>query len=381
MQIKHLELTHFRNYHTLSLDLHPGLTIVTGENAQGKTNLLEAIFLLSLAKSHRTNHDQEMIQWTQEFAKISAEIENNLFTFPLEIILSSKGKIAKYNYIDQSKLSQFIGKLNVVLFSPEDMQLVKGSPGIRRKFIDSELGQFHPVYLQKLLKYNQILKQRNTYLKQIKQKNIKYDSVYFDIITEQLIETATSIIHYRINFIKELQEFSRPLHFSLSNQRDELRIEYKASSSKLDYSELDNLKRQLEILFNQVKAREIDQAVTLYGPHRDDILFYVNNNLAQQFASQGQQRTIVLSIKLAELHLIEKSTGEYPVLLLDDVLSELDDHRQNILMEQIENKVQTILTTATIENINLQNLNNSEIICINQGTLKKESIQNVRKTK
>ncbi|MGX7108999.1 DNA replication/repair protein RecF [Facklamia miroungae] len=366
MKIEHLNLTNFRNYKELSIDFHDGLTILTGENAQGKTNILEAIFLLSLAKSHRTNHDQEMITWNEDYAKVVGQITTKNSHFPLEIILNSKGKIAKYNYIDQKRLSQFIGKLNVILFSPEDMQIVKGSPSLRRKFLDTELGQTHPIYLQNLLEYHRILKQRNSYLKQAREKN-SHDPVYLEILTDQLVEAGSRVINYRIEFVKNLEKIAQPLHYELSNERDLLSMVYKSSTSKVDYEKKDLIEDQLEELFKSSTQREIDQGITLYGPHRDDLIFYINDNLAQQFASQGQQRTIILSLKLAELDLVYAIDQDYPVLLLDDVLSELDDRRQFILMSKIEGKVQTILTTASVENIHIQELKNSSIIQVKKG--------------
>lgn len=370
MRIKQLVLNNFRNYQELSLTFGNGLTIITGENAQGKTNLLEAIFLLSLAKSHRTNHDQELILWEEDLASLEALIETKHYEFPLELILNKKGKIAKLNHIEQNKLSQFIGKFNVILFAPEDLQLIKGSPSQRRKFIDSELGQSHPVYLQELLNYQRILKQRNIYLKK-NGRSQQFDAMYFDILTEQLVEKASLLIQYRLTFIEALEKIAQPIHEALSNQREQLTITYESSSSKLDYSDRDTISSQLLELFKQALTREKEQGITVYGPHRDDISFYLNGKKAQFFGSQGQQRTIVLSIKLAELELFNNITGEYPVLLLDDVLSELDDQRQMILMSHIENKVQTFLTTASIEGLKIHQLNNAEILYVQKGQVSK----------
>lgn len=370
MRIKQLVLNNFRNYQELSLTFGNGLTIITGENAQGKTNLLEAIFLLSLAKSHRTNHDQELILWEEDLASLEALIETKHYEFPLELILNKKGKIAKLNHIEQNKLSQFIGKFNVILFAPEDLQLIKGSPSQRRKFIDSELGQSHPVYLQELLNYQRILKQRNIYLKK-NGRSPQFDAMYFDILTEQLVEKASLLIQYRLTFIEALEKIAQPIHEALSNQREQLTITYESSSSKLDYSDRDTISSQLLELFKQALTREKEQGITVYGPHRDDISFYLNGKKAQFFGSQGQQRTIVLSIKLAELELFNNITGEYPVLLLDDVLSELDDQRQMILMSHIENKVQTFLTTASIEGLKIHQLNNAEILYVQKGQVSK----------
>ena len=371
MKVKQLQLKNYRNYELLDLTFNDGLTILTGENAQGKTNLLEAIFLLSMAKSHRTNHDNELIRWGESYAQVEATIETKNYDFPLSLSLGPKGKIAKVNYIEQAKLSHFIGKLNVVLFAPEDLQLIKGSPSLRRKFLDSELGQSHPVYLQALLDYNRILKQRNRYLKENGYKK-QFDPVYFDVITDQLIEKAVEIITYRIEFVEALDELARPIHKSLSNQRDILSLEYKSSTSKLDYEQLDTLDQQFHRLYENSLEREKERGVTAYGPHRDDLYFALNEKDAQNFASQGQQRTIVLSLKLAEIEWLNNRIGEYPILLSDDVLSELDDNRQHILMSQIEGKVQTFLTTATIKGLILTQLEHAQILYVEDGQITEE---------
>lgn len=371
MRVKQIQLKNYRNYDLLDLTFHDGLTILTGENAQGKTNLLEAIFLLSMGKSHRTNHDSELIRWSEQYAQVESMVETKNYEFPLSISFGPKGKVAKVNHIEQAKLSHFIGKMNVVLFAPEDLQLIKGSPSLRRKFLDSELGQSHPVYLQALLDYNRILKQRNRYLKENGYKK-EFDAIYFDVITEQLITKAVEIVTFRLEFVESIQEIARPIHESLSNQRDSLTIGYKSSSSRLDYNQLDTLTEQFQQLFKHSLQREKDRGVTSYGPHRDDLLFALNDKDAQNFASQGQQRTIVLSLKLAEIEWLNHRIGEYPILLLDDVLSELDDNRQHILMSQIEGKVQTFLTTATIKGLNLKQLEHAHVLYVENGHIYEE---------
>ncbi|MCW6662113.1 DNA replication/repair protein RecF [Aerococcaceae bacterium NML201209] len=370
MKLKQLKLQHYRNYADLSLEFQDGLTILTGENAQGKTNLLEAIFLLSLAKSHRTNHDQEMIQWQQETARVEALIETAHYEFPLELILNKKGKIAKFNHIEQQKLSAFVGKLNTILFAPEDLQLIKGAPSLRRRFIDSELGQSHPVYLGNLMAYQRLLKQRNSYLKQFGRSN-QFDALYFDILTEQLVDEAVQVIKQRLDFVDQLSLLAHPIHQNLSNQRDELFLHYVSSVPRVDYRQVETLRTALLQAFNDVLSREKEQGTTLIGPHRDDISFQLNDKKAQFFGSQGQQRTIILSLKLAEIDLMKQVTGEYPVLLLDDVLSELDDDRQHLLMSYIEHKVQTFLTTATVKGLKLHQLKQADIYYVKQGTVSK----------
>ncbi len=368
MKLKSLHLKDYRNYSDLTLNLDDGLTILTGKNAQGKTNLLEAIFLLSLTKSHRTHRDQEMIAWQAEDALIEGVVENKNVSYSLSLQISKKGKIAKFNHLEQAKLSQFIGKLHVVLFAPEDLQIIKGSPALRRRFIDSELGQTHPVYIQELQTYNRLLKQRNKYLKD-KGQSKDFDDLYYEVMTDQFINQAIKVINYRKAFIQSLSDLARPIHSELSANQDVFTIIYQASSSRLNYDKDDQIKDQFTELIHSSIQRERDQGQTFYGPHRDDISFLIDGKPAQTMASQGQQRTIILSLKLAELDLIHNVTGDYPVLLLDDVLSELDHHRQDILMKRIKNQVQTVLTTAGIEGLPLDDMTQIAVYEVSQGTL------------
>lgn len=368
MKLKQLTLKNYRNYSDLELTFGDGLTILSGNNAQGKTNLLEAIFLLSMASSHRTNNDRELIKWEEEYAVVSGLVTTSNHSFPLEVIINPKGKIAKFNYIEQAKLSQFIGKLNVILFAPEDMQLVKGGPSVRRRFIDAELGQAKPIYLQELVKYNKVLKQRNRYLREIRQKQRKLDKVYLEVMTEQLIKSAAFIVYERLDFINDLEVIAKEIHKKLSRAKEDLTLVYKSSSSKLEYqNDRKKLEESFAQIFDENQDREVEQGVTLFGPQRDDLLFYINGKLVQDFGSQGQQRTVVLSLKLAEIELLYKLTSEYPVLLLDDVLSELDNQRQHLLLEIIEGKVQTFITTATSNHLDFTQLNNASLYLINNG--------------
>lgn len=370
MKLKRLQLKQFRNYDSLDLTFDKNLTIFAGENAQGKTNILEAIFLLSLTKSHRTNQDNDMIQEDQSRAVIKGEVALNHYDLPLELILTRKGKVAKVNHLEQQKLSHFVGKLNVILFAPEDLQLIKGSPSLRRKFMDSELGQSYPVYLNELSQYQKILRQRNHYLKQ-HGRNSTFDPIYFEILTDQLVDKAIIIIQYRLDFIQTLQQIVEPIHYQLSNQRDHLFLEYKSSTSQVDYTNNESIRDQLLNELERVHEREKLQGNTLVGPHRDELEISINNKKAQLFASQGQQRTAILSIKLAEIDWMYQITNEYPLLLLDDVLSELDDERQRILMEYIEQKTQTFLTTAAVKDMTNNHLKDAQVYIVKEGTVSK----------
>jgi DNA replication and repair protein RecF len=370
MFIKQLHLKNFRNYEQLEVQFENKVNVILGENAQGKTNVMESIYVLALAKSHRTTNDKDLIRWDTEYAKIGGRIQKNHGSLPMELIVSKKGKKAKYNHIEQKKLSQYVGNMNVVMFAPEDLNLVKGSPQIRRRFIDMEIGQISPVYLHEVGQLNKILKQRNHYLKQMQTKK-QTDETMLDILTEQFIQSATKIVRKRFEFLHLLQNRATPIHEGISRELEKLEIRYKPSVEVSEEQDLSKMINIYENKYNQVKQREIDRGVTLFGPQRDDLLFFVNDRDVQTFGSQGQQRTTALSIKLAEIELIHSEIGEYPILLLDDVLSELDDHRQSHLLNTIQGKVQTFVTTTSVEGINHQTLKEASTFYVKNGTIKK----------
>ena len=370
MFIKQLHLKNFRNYEQLEVQFENKVNVILGENAQGKTNVMESIYVLALAKSHRTTNDKDLIRWDTEYAKIEGRIQKNHGSLPMELIVSKKGKKAIYNHIEQKKLSQYVGNMNVVMFAPEDLNLVKGSPQIRRSFIDMEIGQISPVYLHEVGQLNKILKQRNHYLKQMQIKK-QTDETMLDILTEQFIQSATKIVRKRFEFLHLLQNRATPIHEGISRELEKLKIRYKPSVEVSEEQDLSKMINIYENKYNQVKQREIDRGVTLFGPQRDDLLFFVNDRDVQTFGSQGQQRTTALSIKLAEIELIHDEIGEYPILLLDDVLSELDHFRQSHLLNTIQGKVQTFVTTTSVEGIDHQTLKEASTFFVQDGNLKK----------
>lgn len=375
MYIKKLKIKHFRNYKELSISFDNKVNVIIGENAQGKTNMMEAVYVLAMAKSHRTSNDKELIHWDKEYAKIEGWIEKKINPLPLELVITKKGKKAKINHLEQSKLSQYIGNMNVVMFAPEDLNIVKGSPSVRRRFIDMEIGQVSPVYLHNVSLYNKVLHQRNQYLKILQKKN-QTDLNLLDIYTEQLIDLASKIVSKRFEFLKLLQEWATSIHSSISRGREKLEIRYKSSVEVSDEDELSKMINVYQEKYERIREREIERGVTLFGPHRDDLLFFVNNRDVQAFGSQGQQRTTALSVKLAEIELIKSEIGEYPILLLDDVLSELDDHRQSHLLSTIQGKVQTFVTTTSIDGIDHDTLKQANIYYVNKGFLTNPSESN-----
>ncbi|GFH41027.1 DNA replication/repair protein RecF [Lactococcus insecticola] len=337
MIIKTLELKNFRNYADLSLTFNPNLNLFIGQNAQGKTNIAESIYFLALTRSHRTHSDRELLAWDQKEMSVAGTIVKKNATVPLEVALTSKGRIAKVNHLRENKLADYIGNLNVIMFAPEDLAIIKGAPSVRRRFIDMEIGQIRPVYLYDLMRYNKTLKERNSYLKFDK---AKIDENFLSVLDDQLVEYGQKVISHRQSFTESLNAISSELHDTLSHGKEKLQIIY-AQNVKADFaSEL-----------KAARQKDLFRAQTSVGPHRDDLQFLVNDIDVSNFGSQGQQRTTALSVKLAEIDLIFKETGDYPVLLLDDVMSELDNQRQLDLLKLVIGKTQTFITTTTLDHL------------------------------
>ncbi len=373
MRLTELTVKNFRNYEDLTLHFDKNLVIFLGENAQGKTNLLESIYVAAMTRSHRTNNEQELIQWDKEQAYIGAEIKKKHTSFPLELYLTKKGRKTKVNHIEQKKLSSYIGQLNVILFAPEDLSLVKGSPQIRRKFLDMELGQIDPIYLYDLASYQKILKQRNQYLKQLAEKKAT-DFLYLDVLTEQLAEFGAKVLVTRHRFVKRLEYWANTLHQGISQAKENLQIDYVATIAPSSWEDLETVKVAFTAKLQKDRSRELFRQMTLAGPHRDDLIFLINGKNVQTYGSQGQQRTTALSVKLAEIDLIKEETDEYPILLLDDVMSELDDSRQLHLLEVIKGKVQTFLTTTTLEHLFDKMTLEPEIYYVYQGEVEGKKV-------
>ena len=371
MYLENIELQNFRNYDTTELSFSPSINVLIGENAQGKTNLIESIYFLAMSRSHRTSRDRELIRWDSDFSQVKGLLKKKSHSVPLEIVLSKRGKMAKLNHLEQKKLSNYIGQLNVILFAPEDLSLVKGSPSVRRKFIDMELGQMNKIYLHHLAQYQRILKQRNQFLKQARYDS-NYDKVYLEVLTEQLAAEGAEVLYARFRFVKRLNDWAQAVQADISNDKEELNICYKTASNATAEMDVETIFAGLKEDYKSAEMQEIEQGTTTMGPHRDDLIFYVNDRNVQTYGSQGQQRTTALSLKLAEIELMHEVTGEYPILLLDDVLSELDDSRQTHLLNSIQNKVQTFITTTSLDGVQMELLNNPLIFYVDQGEIREE---------
>ncbi|MGI2294422.1 DNA replication/repair protein RecF [Paenibacillus sp. GXUN7292] len=365
MFLKQIQLQNYRNYSELQLPLEHQVNVFLGPNAQGKTNLLESIFVLALSKSHRTSKDKELIGWQSDHAAITGTVDKKYGSVKLELMFSAQGKKAKINSLEQRKLSDFVGSMNVVMFAPEDLEIVKGTPGVRRRFLDMEIGQVQPGYLYTLQQYSKVLQQRNNFLKSADRAAL--NQALLDIWNEQLASHGVKIMKKRQHFIQKLQTYAEQIHFGITNGTEQLEIHYRPSFEAEPEEEETVLFQQFMIKLSQVKDGEIRRGVTLVGPHRDDLAFFINGKEAQIFGSQGQQRTTALSIKLAEIELIREEIGEYPILLLDDVLSELDHNRQTQLIETFQDKVQTFITTTSLDSVRLDKLQDVGIFHVENG--------------
>lgn len=368
MFLTDLALTNYRNYERETMRFDQGVNIIFGENAQGKTNMMEAIYVLAMAKSHRTSNDKDLIRWNEEYAKIEGKAEKRNGSLSLELLISKKGKRAKCNHIEQQRLSQYVGHLNVVMFAPEDLNLVKGSPQVRRRFIDMEIGQISPVYIHDLSQYQKLLQQRNHCLKMMQTRE-RSDEAVLDVLTEQLVWLAAKITLRRRQFLSLLEQWAAPIHREISRGAEQLHIRYEPSVDVSDKAELSRIVEAYRETFAAVKEREVQRGTTLVGPHRDEVAFWVNGKNVQTFGSQGQQRTTALAVKLAEIELIFSELGDYPILLLDDVLSELDDFRQTHLLDAIRKKVQTFVTTTSIDGINHDVIQEAAIYRVHSGSV------------
>ncbi|MFL1696418.1 DNA replication/repair protein RecF [Weissella kandleri] len=368
MQLKTIKLENFRNYTDLALNFSPGVNVFLGQNAQGKTNLLEAIYVLALTRSHRTHLDRDLINWEAKTARISGQIERKTGKLPLELSLTGKGKKARMNHLDQPKLARYIGQMNVILFAPEDLELVKGAPQNRRQFLDREFSQMSPKYLYTANQYKAILKQRNQYLKQLNTQKAQ-DQVLLDVLTDQLIEYGSDLIQQRLNLLEQLDAAAAPIHQEITQGQEQLTLKYVSQLDIHELASLEQIQKSLRNRFQKLRPREIQLGTTLLGPQRDDIQFLVNEHDIAVFGSQGQQRTTALAVKLAEIELMHIQTGEYPILLLDDVLSELDSARQTQLLAAMQDRVQTFLTTPSLNDIASQLIKTPKVFQVSAGKI------------
>ena len=337
MIVESIELKNYRSYEELHIDLSPGTNILYGDNAQGKTNVLESIYLCCTSKSHRGSKDRDIIRFSQEESHIKLQIRRGNVPCRIDMHLKkNKPKGIAINGIPLRRASELFGVANVVFFSPEDLNLIKNGPSERRRFIDMELCQLSQVYVHSLVQYNRALMQRNKLLKELSFHPEYEDTL--DIWDEQLIRYGREVMEQRRSFLAQMDAIVHEIHGNLSGGREDMKLIYAPDTREED----------LEQAFKKNRPQDIKQKTTLSGPHRDDMNLMIGGVDVRRFGSQGQQRTAALSLKLSELELMQRISRDNPVLLLDDVLSELDGHRQNQLLSAIRH-IQTLITCTGLD--------------------------------
>lgn len=361
LKIKSLKLKNYRNYDFLSIDFDENTNIFYGDNAQGKTNILESVYLCGTTKSHRGTKDKDIIQFGKESSHIELITEKNEIDYQIDMHLKKNSpKGIAINKLPIKRASELLGITNFVFFSPEDLNIIKNGPGERRKFIDFELSQLNKLYLSDLSNYNKVINQRNHLLKEIS-FNGKLEST-LDVWDEQLVQYGNRIIEARNNLIVFLNSIISKIHLSLTGGKEQLSIYYEPSNGDIP----------LEQVLKRNRERDLRLKSTSSGPHRDDICFMVGNVDIRTFGSQGQQRTVALSLKLSEIELIKKYTKQNPVLLLDDVLSELDKNRQNYLLDNIKN-IQTLITCTGLDEFVNHRFSINKLFHVKQGQVTREN--------
>lgn len=362
MKLKKLILKNYRNYENFEYEFSKNKTLIIGKNAQGKTNILEAIFYLCTLDSARIKKDLELIQFQKDMATINAQVQKNDTDIELEVILNPpKNKILKVNGLKKTKQSEFLRVLSSVNFSSSDLLLLRGEPQNRRKWLDLAIFQVYPLYIEKLTKFNKIRLQKANYL-----SNNLVQNDMLDVFNQQLAMASANVIYLRKKYLKELERVAKIKH-KIMAQKEELTIKYQTITD--DFLNIEELRDLIYEKLNEIKQDEIRRQQCLVGAHRDDVDFYINEIDSKKFASQGQQRTIVLALKLAELQIIKDKINQTPLLLLDDVLAELDNVRQNYLLNAIEDDIQMIITSVDTLAFDDGFLKNVDVIKIFDGEI------------
>jgi len=352
--IKELNLLNFRCYKKHSIKFSPHINILVGDNAVGKTSIVEAIYCLGFTKSHKANLDSDMIRKGEEYSVIKATFTNDSKIEELIFSITKKGKRIQKNNKTYKQLSEYIGYFNVVIFCPEDLEIIKGSPGVRRKFLDVNISQINPSYLNSSINYRKLLKQRNEILKNINE-NTKYDHTLLNIVTEELMKVAINIIEERKKFISRLNPYLSDKCKLISDDNEYGILEYLPNVNS------NGIKTQFD---KQLKI-DIATKTTTVGPHRDDFSILINGEYASSYGSQGQQRTMSLAIKLALADLIKENSKNL-IIILDDVFSELDINRQNQILKLISQNNQIFITTTSVDNLSTDLLNKSNVVTIHK---------------
>lgn len=367
MKINSIILENFRNYRSLELDFDEMRNIIVGENAQGKTNLIEAIYLTAFARSFRAINSGELVMFDADQGRVSSDITSEDIEKNISIVLRSDGKkmIKKDGKLIR-RTTDLLNNVVVVLFSPDDLRIIKDSPDRRRSFLNREISQIRPAYYELLRRYNDVLRQKNALLKSFAQGSDRsYNEEMMDILDNQLASAAYEIIRYRREFTEMLSDEAADIMNNISAGREKLKIEYRTGC---DYITSPEGRQILYSQFRHNRDRDIRNGYATLGPHRDDLEFFINDRDAKKYGSQGQQRTIALSLKLAEIRIARLLLGESPVLLLDDVLSELDLDRQRFLVSEIDD-VQLFITSAEPNAEVISELRGGTLFRVEEGSI------------
>lgn len=361
MYLKNIKLKNFRNYSSIDINFYNGINILYGKNGNGKTNLLEAIYFLALTKSHRTFVDNNLIKNSENFLFVKGEVLDNDIPTILEVYMKDGKKILKKDNNLIRRITDYINTFNIIIFHPDDLEIIKGSPDTRRRFLNIEISQVYTEYLDIIANYNKILKIRNNYLKE---KNI--DSNYLDVITDKLTEISIQIYLIRNKYIQRINDHISKIYKDLA-ETNGLKINYKTSID-IDFKNTDNLKDKLKDFYNSKLENDIKYGTTRYGPHKDDFEFTVNGKNLKFFGSQGQQRMAILAFKLSEIEILLKYKNKKPIILLDDVFSELDLYKKNNLLKFLDRELQIIITTTDLDNIDKKIIEKARNYKIENGT-------------
>ena len=370
MKLLSLKLNNYRNCESTEINFDKNKTLIIGKNAQGKTNILESVYFLSALKSPRTSNNIDLIRFNSAGCAINAQItKNNILIDQFFGYSTDKKRELKLNGI-KTNIKEFKNTLKCVLFSSSDLLLLRGSPQDRRDWLDRAISQIYPAYDSRLAKYDKIRIQKNNYFKECA-KIGKYDNALLDVLNDQLSVTGSNIIFIRKKYLHEIEKIAKTKHRTISNTED---LSVKYDCNFLDDNSIEDI-NDIQTIFRtyleERKTEEIRRCQACIGPHRDDVIFSINGLDSTKFASQGQQRTIVLALKLSELDIITDKTGDEPILLLDDVLAELDDIRQNYLLKSISDKTQTIITSVDTLLFEEGFLNDVQIYKIENGEILK----------
>ena len=364
MKINHLKLINFRNYSNLEIDFNNNVNIFVGDNGKGKTNILESIYVLSLTKSNRFGKEDDLIKFNEGITKIEGLINNNDLIKKQEVVLTRTKKQIFINNKEIRRIRDYISNFCVIAFTPDDLEIIKGSPNIRRNMLNIDISQLYNNYISYLNDYNHIIKMRNEYLKKMNLDG-NSDIRYLDIVNEKMMEKGIEIYRYRYEYLRKINNILPKIYKKLTNL-DNLKIEYETSFNIHSFDD-NKIKKEYLSKINKNFKLELIQGVTLIGPHRDDFFFNLDGLDMKNYASQGQQRLAIIALKISEIYLFKEEKGEYPVLLLDDIFSEIDIRKRNKIIKYLLKDIQSIITTTDINDIDDELLENATIFKINNN--------------